>query len=144
MAVVPMLKMLVCGAREEESSVMKTLQRQGIFHIIPLEEEALKTPEVKEALSKAEKRVSLAEHALKVLDAYAPAGGGLLASLSGAAELSPEDWQKKAENQKNTLSLAEDLVNKEKLINEAAARAARAQVQAEALIPWKKLGCNIK
>ena len=140
MAVVPMLKMLVCGAREEESSVMKTLQRQGIFHIIPLEEESLKAPEVKEALNKVEKRVSLAEHALKVLDAYAPAGGGLLASLSGAAELSPEDWQKKAENQENTLSLAEDLVNKEKLINEAAARAARAQVQAEALVPWKKLG----
>ena len=140
MAVVPMQKMLICGAKGEESPVLKVLQRQGVFHLIPLEEEKLQIPEVKEALTKAEKGSALAEHALKVLDAYAPAGGGLLASLAGGTDLSPEDWQKRAAEREKTIALAEELVDKEKRINEAQARAARAQVQAEALTPWKKLG----
>ncbi len=44
MAIVPMQKMLICGAIEEKSSVMKALQRQGSFHPIPLEEERLNAP----------------------------------------------------------------------------------------------------
>ena len=44
MAIVSMQKLLICGAREEEASVMKTLQRLGYFHLIPLEEEQTQPP----------------------------------------------------------------------------------------------------
>ncbi|MBQ6074895.1 MAG: V-type ATP synthase subunit I [Lachnospiraceae bacterium] len=140
MAIVPMQKMLICGAIEEKSSVMKTLQRQGSFHLIPLEEERLNAPEVREALTRAEKRIQTAEQALRVLQQYAPAGGGMLASLTGAEELSPEDWEKRSGNADAAAALAEDLLQKDRRINEANARAARAQVQAEGLAPWKGLG----
>ncbi|MBO4837915.1 MAG: V-type ATP synthase subunit I [Lachnospiraceae bacterium] len=140
MAIVPMQKMLICGAIEEKSSVMKTLQRQGSFHLIPLEEERLTAPEVREALSRAEKRAQAAEQALKVLQQYAPSGGGMLASLAGAEDLTPEDWEKRSANTEAAAALAEDLIAKDKQINEANARAARAQVQAEGLAPWKNLG----
>ena len=109
MAIVPMQKMLICGAIEEKSSVMKTLQRQGSFHLIPLEEERLNAPEVREALTRAEKRIQTAEQALRVLQQYAPAGGGMLASLTGAEELSPEDWEKRSGNADAAAALAETL-----------------------------------
>ena len=140
MAIVPMQKMLICGAREEESSVMKALQRQGSFHLIPLKEDRLDAPEIREALTRAEKRIQTAEQALKVLQQYEPEETGLLASLAGAEELSPEDWQARSGNTEAAVALAEEIIAKDRQINEANARAARAQVQAEGLIPWKKLG----
>lgn len=140
MAIVSMQKLLICGAREEEASVMKALQRLGYFHLIPLEEEQTQSPQIRESLLKAEKQRQLAESALKVLDEYAPGGGGMLASLSGAAELSAAEWQKRSEKKEEALALAEDILQKEKQKGEAAARAARSQLQADGLVPWMGLG----
>ena len=139
MAIVSMQKVLISGALEEESALLKDLQRRGILHLQELSADELSTPEVREALSKAEKQAQTAEHALKVLDEYAPAGGGLLASLEGGKDLSYQDWLKRSEADGSALKLAETLLEKQKDISEFAARAARSQVLMEGLKPWKGL-----
>ena len=92
MAIVSMQKVLISGVREEESALLKDLQHRGILHLQELSDGQLSTPELREALLRAERQAQTAEHALKVLDEYAPAGGGLFASLEGAKDLSYREW----------------------------------------------------
>ncbi|MBP3729392.1 MAG: V-type ATP synthase subunit I, partial [Lachnospiraceae bacterium] len=82
----------------------------------------------------------LAENALKVLEDYAPAGGGMMEALKGASQLGPEEWQKRSENAGRAQALAEEILETDRQIAELEARAARAQIQTEGLLPWKKLG----
>ena len=139
MSVVSMQKMLIAGAREEQDAVLKELQRRRIFHLSKLSEENLSAPEVKERLAKAEKQAQLADHALKLLSEYAPSSEGMLASLKGGKELNFGEWEARAEKLSQAAALAESLLEKQKAIGEAAARATRSQVLLEGLVPWEGL-----
>ena len=139
MSVVSMQKMLIAGAREEQDAVLKELQRRRLFHLSRLSEETLSAPEVKERLVKAEKQAQLADNALKLLNEYAPADEGMFASLKGGKELDPEEWQARTGKLSQAAALAESLLEKQKGIADASARAARAQVLLEGLVPWEGL-----
>ncbi|MBR6704691.1 MAG: V-type ATP synthase subunit I [Lachnospiraceae bacterium] len=139
MSVVSMQKMLIAGMREEQDAVLKELQRRRLFHLSKMEEETLSAPEVKEKLTRAEKQAQLADNALKLLNEYAPADEGMFASLKGGRELSADAWQEKALSLPQAAALAESLLEKQKGIGEAAAKAARAQVLLEGLVPWEGL-----
>ncbi len=139
MAIVSMQKVLISGALEEESALLKELQRCGTLHLKELSAEQLNTPEIREALSKAEKQAQTAENALKVLNEYAPPEGGLLSSLKGGKELAYSDWLEKSKSDGSALRLAEGLLEKQRSIGEFTARAARSQVLMEGLVPWKGL-----
>lgn len=139
MSVVPMQKILIAGAAAERESLLKDLQRRRLFHLSEPDHEALSQPDVKDALSRAEKRAQLAEQALKVLNEYAPPEGGLLDALKGVHELTPDEWQEKAQEQQRDAALAESILEKQKKIGEAAARAARCDLLKESLRPWEGL-----
>ena len=139
MSIVSMQKVLIGGMKSDEQAILKDLQRRRVLHVSELPQAGLSTPAVREALSRAEKQAAQAEAALKILSEYAPESGGMFASLSGAKELSFADWQKKEEEREKALALTEILSEKQKQISEGTARAARAQVLAEGLAPWKNL-----
>lgn len=140
MAVVPMQKLLLIGARDEESRVLKALQRFGSFHTTSLPEAPLEAVALKESAARTDRELHQAEAALAVLEELAPAGGGMLAALKGGSELSFSEWQTRSKERGEALKLAETILDKNKVISEASARAARAKVLMDGLSPWRRLG----
>ena len=140
MAVVPMQKLLLIGARDEKSQVLKALQRFGCFHAAPLPPAPLEAVALKESLARSDRELHQAEAALFVLEELAPAGGSMLDALKGGSELSFAEWQARSEKHEEALKLADTILEKNKEISEANGRAARAKVLMDGLTPWRKLG----
>lgn len=139
MAVVPMRKILIAGMAGEREALMRVLQQKRLLHLSEGPAEAPGAPDVKEALAHAEKQAQLADSALKVLGEYAPENTGLFASLQGGQSLDFDVWKEKTAGLKHSAALAESILEKNKQIAEASARAARCDVLAESLAPWQGL-----
>lgn len=139
MSVVPMRKILIAGTAGEREALLKQLQQGRCFHLSESPAQAPGIPDVKEALSRAEKRAQLADNALKILGEYAPEDAGLFASLQGGQSLSAAGWEEKAAGLKRSAALAESILEKSKQIGEASARGARCDLLMESLAPWQGL-----
>ena len=137
MSVVSMKKIWLCGLEPEKEELLSFLQKKRLFHVRQEDSPSLSLPDMREAEQAAEKKGQLAEQALKILDQYAPGGGGLFASFSGATEKTYAEWRAEREKQAGTVADAQAIVDAGKKLAEEQAALLRAQMLAEGMKPWE-------
>lgn len=146
MAVLSMKRVLVIGLRKDRKQILELLQRKGVMEIeigsSTGEDEAddvFQKTDTAGIRATFEKNISLADHALGVLDAAAPpenAGGGLFA---GREKMSLTDYETNSKKRDKIMDIVYDIQKMDKRRSEIAGELPKIETQLEALVPWQDL-----
>ncbi len=141
MAVMQMQRFSICAMKKERKAILERLQSLGVVEIDNslVEDESLHTINTMDSRQVFEKNASLADHALEILDKYAPEKKSMLDSLAGKELVEKQVFEKAMADNQATMGIANELVALDKKIAEQNANALKLQTQIDALEPWLKL-----
>lgn len=141
MAVLPMKSISICAIKKDRKALMEDLQRKGILEIanIKSKDKAFYKEDTLQQTAAFTKYTQTAEHALEILNKYAPAKKSLLASLEGRKPLELEQYETLSKNKNQVYEDACQIVSYAKAIEEKKAEQQKLDVQITALSPWQKL-----
>ncbi len=142
MSIVPMQSFMLCALESDRDKILKVLQKTGRLHLTAEQQDetsVFSVPSTSQEKVLCEKKVQNMQAALGLLDVYAPAGGGLLASLSGKKDLSFEEWQTRSGREEKALAAAKEMLELQKELTDLSAKCVRAEAGMDALEPWKEL-----
>ena len=85
MAVMQMQRISICALKENRKAILEKLQALGVMEIdtTVLQDEDLQKMDTSSSRQVFEKQAVMADHALEVLDTYAPEKKSMLSSLEG-------------------------------------------------------------
>ncbi|MGN0298230.1 MAG: V-type ATP synthase subunit I [Lachnospiraceae bacterium] len=141
MAVLTMKKINICGLKKNRKAVLEQLQVRGVVEINRgmEEDEVFQKMDTSKARNQFDKSAQVADHALAVLDEYAPEKTGLLSSLAGREPIGVKVIQETVAIRNQILNTAYDLVALNKIILDAKASIVRLETQIIGLEPWLSL-----
>lgn len=120
---------------------MEKIQSMGIMEMsqVAEDEDGFEKMDTISARQSFEKKASLSESALDILDAYAPEKKSMFASLEGKKLVESDQFAKITAKKEEILEKAERIVACNKEIAEHKAESAKLENQIEALVPWLSL-----
>ena len=141
MAVLQMQRISICALKENRKAILERLQEFGAMEIdIRLEDAGgYELQDVGGSKAIFEKQAHTADHALEILQEYAPEKTGMFASLEGKPLVDPETFNKAAVRQDNYMETANRLNALEKQVAEKKASILKIRDRIQALAPWMEL-----
>ena len=141
MAVLQMQRISICALKKERKAILEKIQSMGIMEMsqVAEDEDGFEKMDTISARQSFEKKASLSESALDILDAYAPEKKSMFASLEGKKLVESDQFAKITAKKEEILEKAERIVACNKEIAEHKAESAKLENQIEALVPWLSL-----
>ena len=141
MAVLQMQKVSICALKKDRKAILEKIQSMGIMEMsqVAEDEDGFEKMDTISARQSFEKKASLSESALDILDAYAPEKKSMFASLEGKKLVESDQFAKITAKKEEILEKAERIVACNKEIAEHKAESAKLENQIEALVPWLSL-----
>lgn len=141
MAVLQMQRISICAMKKNRKAILERLQELGAMEIdIQLEDDSgYRKKDISNSKATFEKQAQTADHALEILQEYAPEKTGLLASLNGKPLIDRDQFTKAVKGQDNYVETARRIVALDKQIAEQKANIQKIQNQMESLEPWMPL-----
>lgn len=141
MAVLQMQRISICALKKDRKAILEKIQSMGIMEMsqVAEDEDGFKKMDTISARQSFEKKASLSESALDILDAYAPEKKSMFASLEGKKLVESDQFAKITAKKEEILEKAERIVACNKEIAEHKAESAKLENQIEALVPWLSL-----
>ncbi|MGI6080272.1 MAG: V-type ATP synthase subunit I [Candidatus Avilachnospira sp.] len=141
MSKVPMKRIFICGMQEDKKSILDLLQRKGVVEISENPEEYedcdLKTTDTMADRIESDRKASVCERALEILESNAPdPDGGLFKSFEGASSIDVKEYESRALKNDEYYETAEKLIALDKKIAEAKADIPKCETKIETLKPW--------
>ncbi len=145
MAVLQMQRLNLVAMKQSRKQILERLQQLGALEIDVSAKKLKKwkRQDTAASCSDFEKKAACADHALEILEKYAPEKTSLLDSLAGKPLVSLEEYEQTMAGQAESISKAERILALEKEIAEALATVAKLENQREALEPWKALDVSM-
>ena len=141
MAVLQMQRISICALKKDRKAILEKIQSMGIMEMsqVAEDEDGFERMDTISARQSFEKKASLSESALDILDAYAPEKKSMFASLEGKKLVESDQFAKITAKKEEILEKAERIVACNKEIAEHKAESAKLENQIEALVPWLSL-----
>ena len=141
MAVLQMQRISICALKKDRKAILEKIQSMGIMEMsqVAEDEDGFEKMDTISARQSFEKKASLSESALDILDAYAPEKKSMFASLEGKKLVESDQFAKITAKREDILEKAERIVACNKEIAEHKAESAKLENQIEALVPWLSL-----
>ena len=141
MAVLQMQRISICALKKDRKAILEKIQSMGIMEMsqVAEDEDGFEKMDTISARQSFEKKASLSESALDILDAYAPEKKSMFASLEGKKLVESDQFAKITAKKEEILEKAERIVACNKEIAEHKAESAKLENQIEALVPWLPL-----
>lgn len=141
MAVLQMQRISICALKKDRKAILEKIQSMGIMEMsqVAEDEDGFEKMDTISARQSFEKKASLSESALDILDAYAPEKKSMFASLEGKKLVESDQFAKITAKKEEILEKAERIVTCNKEIAEHKAESAKLENQIEALVPWLSL-----
>ncbi|MFQ7157708.1 MAG: V-type ATP synthase subunit I [Merdimonas faecis] len=141
MAVLQMQRISICALKKDRKAILEKIQSMGIMEMsqVAEDEDGFEKMDTISARQSFEKKASLSESALDILDAYAPEKKSMFASLEGKKLVESDQFAKITAKREEILEKAERIVACNKEIAEHKAESAKLENQIEALVPWLSL-----
>ena len=141
MAVLQMQRISICALKKDRKAILEKIQSMGIMEMSQVAEgeDGFEKMDTISARQSFEKKASLSESALDILDAYAPEKKSMFASLEGKKLVESDQFAKITAKREEILEKAERIVACNKEIAEHKAESAKLENQIEALVPWLSL-----
>ena len=141
MAVLQMQRISICALKKDRKAILEKIQSMGIMEMsqVAEDEDGFEKMDTISARQSFEKKASLSESALDILDAYAPEKKSMFASLEGKKLVESDQFAKITAKKEEILEKAERIVACNKEIAEHKAESAKLENQIEALVPWISL-----
>lgn len=141
MAVLQMQRFSICALKKDRKAILEELQSLGVMEINSsmIEDDYLQKVDTVDARQTFEKNAVLADHALEVLQEYAPEKTSLFAALEGKALVDKATFAKAQKNRNEILGTANHLLDLKKQIAEKRASIVKLETQIESLLPWLSL-----
>ena len=141
MAVLQMQRISICALKKDRKAILEKIQSMGIMEMsqVAEDEDRFEKMDTISARQSFEKKASLSESALDILDAYAPEKKSMFASLEGKKLVESDQFAKITAKKEEILEKAERIVACNKEIAEHKAESAKLENQIEALVPWLSL-----
>ena len=141
MAVLEMRKINICALKKDRKKILEFLQRKGCLEIHETENKDSVFQKVNTAtqISIFQRNAALAENALNILEKFYPEKTSMFSSLEGKKEIEISEFKKSTENQQEIMSVAKDIIQLNKAVDEKIAEKARRYDEIEALKPWAEL-----
>lgn len=141
MAVLQMQRISICALKKDRKAILEKIQSMGIMEMsqVAEDEDGFEKMDTISARQSFEKKASLSESALDILDAYAPEKKSMFASLEGKKLVESDQFAKITAKKEEILEKAERIVACNKEIAEHKAESAKLGNQIEALVPWLSL-----
>src|SRR5699024_10538207 len=141
MAVLQMQRISICALKKDRKAILEKIQSMGIMEMsqVAEDEDGFEKMDTISARQSFEKKASLSESALDILDAYAPEKKSMFASLEGKKLVESDQFAKITAKKEEILKKAERIVACNKEIAEHKAESAKLENQIEALVPWLSL-----
>lgn len=141
MAVLQMQRISICALKKDRKAILEKIQSMGIMEMsqVAEDEDGFEKMDTISARQSFEKKASLSESALDILDAYAPEKKSMFASLEGKKLVESDQFAKITAKKEEILEKAERIVACNKEIAEHKAESAKLENQIEALVPWLSL-----
>lgn len=133
--------------RSERKALLEQLQRLGAVEITDSLEldgaipEGFTRIDREEEAGTFDRMAASARQALEILDEYAPAKKGMLASLSGRREVSEQEFSACAEKSREVMAVCNEVQALRKKAAEGAAELVRIRSAQAQLEPWMPAGC---
>lgn len=141
MAVLQMRKISICALKKDRTAILDTLQDLGLVQLSEVPESEGFTHESTAGEKAAEdRRVSLAEQAMAVLDQVCPEKKPMFSSFEGRREISGTEARRLAGRREDILGKAEDIIRRSKEMAENRAGIQKLENQIETLKPWLSYG----
>ena len=141
MAVLQMQRISICALKKDRKAILEKIQSMGIMEMsqVAEDEDGFEKMDTISARQSFEKKASLSESALDILDAYAREKKSMFASLEGKKLVESDQFAKITAKKEEILEKAERIVACNKEIAEHKAESAKLENQIEALVPWLSL-----
>ena len=141
MAVLQMQRISICALKKDRKAILEKIQSMGIMEMsqVAEDEDGFEKMDTISARQSFEKKASLSESALDILDAYAPEKKSMFASLEGKKLVESDQFAKITAKKEEILEKAERIVACNKEIAVHKAESAKLENQIEALVPWLSL-----
>ena len=141
MAVLQMQRISICALKKDRKAILEKIQSMGIMEMsqVAEDEDGFEKMDTISARQSFEKKASLSESALDILDAYAPEKKSMFASLEGKKLVESDQFAKITAKKEEILEKAERIVACNKELAEHKAESAKLENQIEALVPWLSL-----
>ena len=141
MAVMQMQRISICALKENRKAILEKLQALGVMEIdtTVLQDEDLQKMDTSSSRQVFEKQAVMADHALEVLDTYAPEKKSMLSSLEGKPLIGQPEFHHSIELRGQILQDAKNLTEWSRKISEKQAAIQKLENQAESMTPWLAL-----
>ena len=136
-----MKQIRICALAADRKPLMELVQRRGVIELRdgPASDETFARPETSAEAAQFQRSITAAEKALEVLDKYAPAKAGPLASLEGRRTLAPGQLTGCVERHLETDKTVKEINRLAKEVDESRAAIPKLQAQIQGLAPWMAL-----
>lgn len=138
MAKLKIMSLELVAAKSRKEDIVDYLQRAGVVEIsVPEATDGLTLSEFSAQSAENERKLALVENAQNVLKKYVPRKKPLTSMLEPRKSMTAGVYAERLKETDETLSLAEKLLETDKLTAELKAENIRLSAQAEALTPWR-------
>ena len=120
MAVLKMQKINLCAMKKNRKRILEAVQAMGVVEVSSWQDEmeGFQKMDTSAQKSQFEKTAATIEQALEILEKYAPEKKGMLASLAGREFVSSQTFNKAMQDKNLYLSVANEIVQLEKIMAE--------------------------
>lgn len=141
MAILKMRRVSICAMKENRKEILELLQRKGCMEIHEeIEEDSIFSKmNTATQISIFERNAALAENALDIMEMYAPENKSVFAPLEGKKQISGAEYDNTAQMQQELMSLINDILQQQKMIEEKENAIAKCRDEIQALEPWVSL-----
>ena len=141
MAVLQMQRFSICAMKKNRKAILEELQALGIMEIDTsiVEDAALRKANTLEVRQGFDKKAVQIDHALEILQEYAPEKTSMFSSLEGRALVEKREYDQITEGKDKVLESANELLTLKKQLTENKAKAVKVENQIESLEPWLSL-----
>lgn len=139
MAKLTIKKMRIIFLQKDSRRILGELQRLGVTELSPVKDDRLDTMSVRSRVVAYERNLRVAEEALEILERYSPSAGGIGAMFSGRRELTPEEYDRMAQNTDTVLKYADDVCGCSRTIADSRSEIAKCDTSLSLLAMWEGL-----
>lgn len=141
MAIEQMQRINLCAMKTQRKAILNYLQRLGAVEIhLRLDEDVgYEKEDVERKKSEYERQAHQTNHALEILQAYAPEKKGMLDGLSGKTCMDRKTFEAVMEKQEHLIEIVEQILTLDRKMTENAAKLQNIRNQIEILKPWMSL-----
>ncbi|MCR5203277.1 MAG: V-type ATP synthase subunit I [Lachnospiraceae bacterium] len=138
MAIAAMKKIHICAMKKDRKAVLEYLQGLSVVEIETNLDETdfFKRMNTSTRRAHYEKRVQNTEHALEIINTYAPEDKSIFASLEGKRDIKEEKYDDVVTNRHKLNLLVSEVMNLNKEIEQCDSDIARYNISIEGLKPW--------